>query len=64
MKNYLLLLVNPLGILFSLPEWFNAQDHQAVRFCFVGDLMQHGSQIRAALQDDGTYLNMTAVFYM
>jgi poly-gamma-glutamate synthesis protein (capsule biosynthesis protein) len=63
MKNYLLLLLIP-GILFSLPEWLNAQDHQAVRFCFAGDLMQHGSQIRAALQDDGSYRYDTCFVYV
>ena len=63
MKNFSLLLFIS-GVLFSLPGWLIAQDPEAVRFCFAGDLMQHGSQIRSALQDDGSYSYDTCFVYV
>jgi poly-gamma-glutamate synthesis protein (capsule biosynthesis protein) len=63
MKNYSLLLFIS-GILFNLPGSLFAQDPEAVRFCFAGDLMQHGSQIRSALQDDGSYSYDTCFVYV
>ncbi|HOO42342.1 MAG TPA: CapA family protein [Bacteroidales bacterium] len=63
MKNYSFLLFFA-GIMFILPGWLLAQDPEAIRFCFAGDLMQHGSQIRSALQDDGSYNYDTCFIYV
>jgi len=63
MKYYTLLLFFS-GVMFFLPGWLFAQDPEAIRFCFAGDLMQHGSQIRSALQEDGTYSYDTCFVYV
>ncbi len=63
MKKYSLVLLLS-GALFIFPEWLYSQEAEAVRFCFAGDLMQHGSQIRSALQDDGTYLYDSCFVYV
>ncbi|HPB77736.1 MAG: CapA family protein [Bacteroidales bacterium] len=51
-------------IMFCLPLWVFSKDATRVRFCFAGDLMQHGSQIRSARQADGTYLYDTCFAFV
>ena len=47
-----------------LPLMVFSKDGARVRFCFAGDLMQHGSQIRSAYQPDGTYLYDTCFSFV
>lgn len=41
-----------------------SQEESRVRFCFTGDLMQHGAQIRSARQYDGSYSYDTCFTYI
>jgi len=51
-------------VLVFLPLSVFPQDVARVRFCFAGDLMQHGTQIRSALQPDGSYRYDTCFSYI
>lgn len=50
--------------LITAPPYLFSQEQSRVRFCFTGDLMQHGAQIRSAKQDDGRYSYDTCFVYI
>ncbi|MFY9116585.1 MAG: CapA family protein [Bacteroidales bacterium] len=50
--------------LLTVPPLLFSQEKDRVRFCFTGDLMQHGAQIRSARQEDGSFAYDTCFAYI